>query len=166
MAANQQDQLSAARLEVVPGALSITAIQSTCREVPQSHLEHGCYPAPGDWMSSANPALGSFPNVSTCGWYLKATPSSSLQLLTGYVIGNTTGSAGEALVARFFPLRDLFSRRAYYGGTIGFKDVRNPMFDFLVATVRSSADLVPLPGSSLIPNRSQGNGQNCAGPYR
>jgi len=52
------------------------------------------------------------------------------------------------------------------GAGTSFGIALHSFFDFLVATARSSADLVPLPGSSLIPNRSQGNGQNCTGRYR
>ena len=52
------------------------------------------------------------------------------------------------------------------GAATSFGIALHSLFDFLVATVRSSADLVPLPGSSLIPNRSQGNGQNCTARYR
>jgi len=52
--------------------------------------------------------------------------------MTGYALNAKTGSPGEALGMRLFPFVDTFTRQPYYGGSINFADVVNPIVDVLI----------------------------------
>ena len=119
------------------------AVQGACREIDASLLELSCHEVSGAWMSDVIPdptQKGNvIPNVTTCGWYM-APPDAPRELMSGYVVNNDS-SAGEALITRLYALRDQFTRKAIYGGSINFdKYVKTTIQDFiLVATPDGAA---------------------------
>lgn len=52
--------------------------------------------------------------------------------MTGYAINANTGAPDEALGMRVFPFVDAFTRQPYYGGSINFPNVVNPIVDVLI----------------------------------
>jgi len=114
-------------------AFESLSVCSACAAMP-TLLERGCYNTTGDWLSGVNPTGGIVPNITTCGWFWKIRGRTPI-LMTGYR-QNQDGSAGEAMSMRMVPMADLLTRKPLVpGGSINFKNVRNPIADFVVAAV-------------------------------
>lgn len=106
---------------------------SSCSENITNLVEFGCYTAPADWYENVTLAYNAtnYPNVSTCGYWLNAS-SDSRVLMTGYSLNSTTNMLDQVLGMRMFPLADTFTRQPYYGGSVNFKNVVNPLLDVLI----------------------------------
>ena len=106
-------------------------------------LTYACLSAPADWLGNTTnvPTNASeYPNVRACGWYLNAT-SSQPYLMNGYV--DTIEGPGDTLSLRMLPLIDNTSRKPRYGtGSIHFKEIQNPIADFLVVSTTGGAKKV------------------------
>lgn len=114
-------------------AFDSLSICSSCSEMPKL-LEQGCYNSTGDWLSESSPYGATTPNITACGWFWRI-PGRPPILMTGYQ-QNDDGSVGEGLTMRMVPLRDLITRKAIVpDGSINFKDINNPIVDFVVAAV-------------------------------
>ncbi|KAE8836661.1 hypothetical protein HRS9139_04759 [Pyrenophora teres f. teres] len=120
---------------------------SSCKEVSQSlDITYACLNTTIDWSVNWQGPLTKepYPNGTVCGYFLNITDISPI-LLSGYVAkaheyANTTD---EALLVRTIPLADFDTREPYYGnGSISFKNIRNPIFDFLVASAVNGAESV------------------------
>jgi hypothetical protein len=109
------------------------AVCSACQDV-SSELEFGCFHGPADWLSNFTDYIGDpslYPNITQCGYFLNAS-SDSRVLMTGYEVDPTTLALGESLTTRWFPLIDAVTKVPYFDGSIHFKDIVNPIADFLV----------------------------------
>lgn len=112
------------------------AVCSSCSENVIQLLDFGCYPSKADWFNNVAFSLdtSSYPNITACGFWLNAT-SDSRVLMTGYAIDPSTGFASDALKMRLFPLIDSFTRLPYYGGSINFQGIVNPLMDILIVGI-------------------------------
>ena len=112
------------------------AVCSSCSEDVSQLLDFGCYPSKADWFNNVTLSfnISSYPNITACGYWLNAT-SDSRVLMTGYALDPSTGLARDALEMRLFPLIDVFTRSPYYGGSINFQDVVNPLTDILIVGI-------------------------------
>lgn len=120
------------------------AVCGTCANVAKL-LTYACLNSPGDWLSNVTKIYlndSAYPSVSTCGFYLNVTEPSPI-LMNGYV--NGPNGPGEALSLRMLPLTDTSVRTQYYGsGSINFKDIRNPIVDFIAVGTGGGASAVYL----------------------
>jgi hypothetical protein len=66
-------------------------------------------------------------------------PDYQLQIMGGYEI-MADGTIGEVLVTRFFPVQDMVSNQIFFGGSPNFKDVQNPVADFILASTPGGFD--------------------------
>jgi len=120
---------------------------SSCEEVSESlDITYACLNTTIEWTANWEGPLADVPqpNGIVCGHFLNITSSAPI-LLSGYVAqaqeyANTTG---EALLVRTIPLADFDTRDPYYGnGSISFKHIRYPIFDFLVASAVNGTESV------------------------
>jgi hypothetical protein len=113
------------------------AVCSRCQDMSQD-LQWGCATGPADWLSNVTLADDSYPNVTACGYWFYQ--DGETVLMSGHVI-SADGTPGEALETRIFPLTNPnpFSRQPIFGGSLNFKDVRNPILDFLVTGTPSGS---------------------------
>jgi hypothetical protein len=113
-------------------------ICSACADVSQL-LTFACLPSLLDWSSGVVPTKDGF-NITdgvACGYFLNATSESPI-LMSGYSIDPNTSAVGEALLSRSMPLLSNPSKEPKYGGSINFKNIRNPIADFLIVAVKDS----------------------------
>lgn len=116
----------------------------SCTELPSTFLEFGCKNTSAEWLSSVNyEGPRTSPNVTSCGFYMNV-PNNPPQLMSGYEI-TANGSVGEILASRSFALSDVFTNEQFFGGSLKYKDVQNPIVDFIIAST---------------PNRFEGARQN------
>jgi hypothetical protein len=109
-----------------------------CKEMPD-FLEFGCRNTSGEWLSSViYGGPGTSPDVTSCGYYMNPLDNSS-QLMAGYEI-RANGSPGEVLATRMFALSDVFTNEQFFGGSVNFKDVKNPIVDFIIASTPGGFD--------------------------
>jgi len=106
---------------------------SQCVEVPQL-LTFTCMFMTVDWTSELNATVSTYPNATVCGHFLNATSAEPV-LMSGYMVDDDGAPVGEALLMRTLPLVTNPLREGLWGGSINFKDVRNPIEDFLVSSV-------------------------------
>jgi len=109
------------------------AVCSSCSENVDQLLAFGCYESKADWFNEVTLSFNtsSYPNITACGYWLNATSDSRI-LMTGYALDPESGLPGDALEMRMFPLVDSFTRLPYYGGSINFQNIVNPLLDFLI----------------------------------
>jgi hypothetical protein len=108
------------------------AAEFQCMEM-QSFLEFGCRNTSAEWQAVVTyEGPGLAPNVTSCGYYMNI-PGNPPQLMAGYeVLPNN--SAGEVMSTRMFALSDVFTNEQFFGGSVNFKDVKNPIVDFIIAS--------------------------------
>jgi hypothetical protein len=107
-------------------------ICSKCVDISHE-LKFDCLTSVAEWLPSVALTDATYPNVTACGYYLiPDTPDSFPLLMNGYVV-DEKGNPGEALSMRIFPFLDVYSRQAYFGGSLHFKDFQTPISDFLIA---------------------------------
>jgi hypothetical protein len=110
------------------------AVCGACQENLVSELEFGCHFGPAEWLTNVTDYVDGtsvFPNVTQCGYFLNAS-SDARRLMSGYALDPITGAPGEALTLRLFPLVDSETRESFYGGSLRFKEIVDPIIDFLV----------------------------------
>lgn len=107
-------------------------ICSQCAEVSEL-LEHICLDTRIDWTSDLNSTVSSYPNATVCGYFLNSTSQDPI-LMSGYALGPAGEPQGETLVMRTLPLVTNPMRDSLWGGSIKFKDVRNPIVDALISS--------------------------------
>jgi hypothetical protein len=120
------------------------AVCSACDSTVGQELEFGCVEGPADWLAQVSAYGGdinSFPNATQCGWFLNIS-SESRVLMSGYARDPVTLEPGEVLSTRLFNLVDVFTRAPYYGGSLRFKEVMNPILDFLVVATPGGAPAI------------------------
>ena len=120
---------------------------SSCKEVSESlDITYACLNTTIEWSANWEGPLADvpYPNGTVCGHFLNITSSAPI-LLSGYVAQaqEYTNTTGEALLVRTIPLADFDTRDPYYGnGSISFKHIRYPIFDFLVASAINGTESV------------------------
>jgi hypothetical protein len=107
------------------------AVCSRCSELPEA-TQWECATAPAEWLSNVTLSDSSYPNVTACGYWFKHEGMSTL--MSGYVM-NANKTPGDALSTRLFGLTNPnpLSREPIFGGTLQFRDIHNPIADFLVS---------------------------------
>lgn len=118
------------------------AVCGACADV-SNLLSYTCLSAPGDWLGNVTELslnVSSYPPVYACGYYLNAT--GELPVLMNGFAGGPSGP-GDALSLRLLPLSDTTTRQPLYGsGSINFKDVRNPIADFIAVGTNGGTSAV------------------------
>lgn len=117
------------------------AVCSECVDVVDM-LEFDCRPARLDWIRNAT-SFNGFKNGTMCGWFLNAvnsTAGANTTLMLGYEVDPTTNQTGEVLTTRALPLITNINRRRIFGGSINFKNIRNPISDFIIVSTTGKAD--------------------------
>jgi hypothetical protein len=105
---------------------------SQCTEAPEL-IAYGCLETLVDWTSELNATVSSYPNATVCGYFLNATSNDPV-LMSGYVLGSDGQPEGEALLMRTVPLISNPDRDALWGGSVHYKEVRNPIIDALISS--------------------------------
>jgi hypothetical protein len=109
------------------------SICNRCEDI-SNLLQFACGQTPADWLSNAT-SISDDPhtNITACGYSLHI-PGGAPLFVSGYAL-NPDGTPGEALTTRIFPLTDPnpYSRQPVYGGSLRFKNINNPIFDFIVS---------------------------------
>src|ERR1700761_4633965 len=94
--------------------LETLGVCGTCDQSISQELSFGCFEGPADWTTNATTGNATtYPNITSCGYWLNATSDSRL-LMTGYAVDPVTNLPGEALRMRLFPLRDAFTRQPFW----------------------------------------------------
>ncbi|KAF1952533.1 hypothetical protein CC80DRAFT_479345 [Byssothecium circinans] len=116
---------------------------SQCTDISSS-LKFSCRTGRVDWISNLTGLLAKheYPNGTMCGYFLEDTGTDPI-LLSGYTTAaisapNGSAPAGEALLLRMLPMVDVISREELPNGSVNFKDIRNPISDFLVVAADSA----------------------------
>ncbi|KAF1944986.1 hypothetical protein EJ02DRAFT_396997 [Clathrospora elynae] len=105
---------------------------SQCVETSQL-LTFACMFTRVDWASDLNTTVSSYPNATVCGHFFNATSEEPV-LMSGYMVDNDGNPVGETLLMRTLPLLTNPLREPLWGGSINFKDVRNPLVDVLISS--------------------------------
>jgi hypothetical protein len=114
-------------------------ICSQCTEAPQI-LAYNCTRTRIDWTSNLNSTSSTYPNATVCGYFLNATSDNPV-LVSGYTVGPESQLQGETLIMRTMPLVTNPLRRALWGGSINFKDIRNPIVDVLISSAADKSQV-------------------------
>lgn len=114
------------------------AIDFQCTAMPSDMLEFGCREASGEWKTSVATGIDENPTINACGWYLDV-PDNGMQLMSGYEVLEN-GTIGETLATRFFALSDVVTNQLYFDGSVNFKNVSNPIVDFILVSTPDSFD--------------------------
>jgi len=76
-----------------------------------------------------------WPNVTSCGYFLNSTmPKDDLfgpRLMSGYNIF-ANGTRDETLLMRALPMVSFWTTESFWGGSLRFKKVHDPLFSFLL----------------------------------
>lgn len=124
------------------------AIDFQCTPMPQDTLNFGCREASGEWKTTVAYGYDDNGIANACGYYLDV-PDNGQQLMSGYELLEN-GTVGEVLATRFFPLSDLWSNQQYFGGSVNYKNVSNPIVDFILASTPGSFDGVTLNNTPVV----------------
>jgi hypothetical protein len=120
------------------------AVCSECVETPDL-LQYACLNTTVDWSANQTGPINAtaYPREMVCGYFLNATSSAPV-LMSGYIVedADKKPSMGEALLMRTFPLTDMIDRSSYYGGSVRFKHVRNPILDALIVSATNGTDSI------------------------
>jgi hypothetical protein len=109
-----------------------------CKEM-KSFVEFGCRNTSAEWQAAVKyegPRMA--PNVTSCGYYMDV-PNNPPALMAGYEI-LANNSVGEVMSSRMFALSDVFTNEQFFGGSVNFKDVKNPIVDFIIASTPGGID--------------------------
>jgi hypothetical protein len=122
------------------------AVCSKCEDVSDSlNLTYTCLNTTLDWSAKWRGPVGTpYSNGTVCGHFINATSDRPV-LLTGFVANgiNDPSTTGEALLVRLVPLTNWDTRMPEYGvGSIRFKDVRQPIFDALIASTPNGTNSI------------------------
>jgi hypothetical protein len=126
-------------------AYETLAVCSECVEA-KDLLGYACLNTTVDWSANQTGPINAtlYPRETVCGYFLNATSEAPI-LMTGYIFngsGDASSSMGEALLMRTFPLTDMTERVPYYGGSIHFKHIRNPILDALIVSATNGTDSI------------------------
>jgi hypothetical protein len=120
------------------------AVCSKCVET-SSLLEHTCRVITVDWSSSQSGSIQDYPyrNKTVCGYFLNTSPGPPI-LMSGYILEDSRQDSfkGEALLVRSFPLTDMISKVPILGGSLNFRNIRNPILDALIVSAASGLESV------------------------
>ncbi|EUC49127.1 hypothetical protein COCMIDRAFT_85364 [Bipolaris oryzae ATCC 44560] len=112
---------------------------SQCVDVSQL-LTFTCMFTQVDWTSELNANVSSYPNTTVCGHFLNATSERPV-LMSGYMVDDKGEPVGETLLSRTLPLVTNPERQLLWGGSINFKDIRNPIADALISSSVDRAEV-------------------------
>lgn len=113
---------------------------SKCVEMPKL-LDFACVYTTVDWTSTLNATVSSYPNTTVCGYFLNST-SENRVLMSGYMVDGKGKPIGETLLMRTLPLLSNPFRDPLWGdGSLNFKDIRNPLVDFLISSTADASDV-------------------------
>lgn len=115
------------------------AVCSSCADISQ-YLTYACLDTRIDWFANASPPAyaSTYPNATACGFWLNATSDNPV-LMSGSAT-DPRSKIEQALTTRLFPLVGFPLRESYYGGSINFKDVNDPIMDFLVVSAHGGTN--------------------------
>lgn len=115
---------------------------SACEDV-SSLLHYECGSGALDWVSTTAGASSNkpFPNGTMCGYFLNTT-SDNPTMMTGHNTDLNVSYAGEALIARVLPLVSSPERHRLLNGSIHFHHIRDPIEDFVVASVSNGLESI------------------------
>jgi hypothetical protein len=103
-------------------------------------LTYACIDTRIDWTSELNATTSSYPNSTVCGHFLNATSEDPI-LMSGFVRGRSGAPEGETLIMRTLPLISNPLREALWGGSVNFKNFRDPIVDVLISSNWNKADV-------------------------
>ncbi|KAF2248015.1 hypothetical protein BU26DRAFT_428431 [Trematosphaeria pertusa] len=117
-------------------------ICSACEDV-SSILTHACLASTIDWTANltGTGTESTYPNGTMCGYFINAT-SDHLVFMSGYNTDSNVLYAGEALLMRALPLVTNPDKRPLFGGSIHFKNIRNPISDFIIVSAPGGPESV------------------------
>ncbi|KAL7770150.1 hypothetical protein CFE70_000083 [Pyrenophora teres f. teres 0-1] len=116
------------------------AMCSQCVEMP-TLLNFTCMFTRVDWTSKLTGNKSSYPSANVCGYFVNSTSDNPI-LMSGYIVDEDGNKTEDALLMRTLPLVTNPRRAPLWGdGSINFKNIRNPVVDFLVSGSASSADV-------------------------
>jgi hypothetical protein len=115
-------------------------ICSQCADVANL-LSYACLDTRIDWTSNLNATISSYPNATTCGYFLNATTRNPI-MMSGYALGSTGQPEGETLVMRTLPLVTNPLREPLWGGSINFKDFRNLITNVLISSTLNKTQVL------------------------
>ncbi|KAF2178930.1 hypothetical protein K469DRAFT_695075 [Zopfia rhizophila CBS 207.26] len=111
-------------------------------------LSFRCLKTKVNWISNLTDMItpSNWPNGTMCGYFLNATSALPI-LMSGYLVEpveSTAGQApaGEALLTLVMSLFTNPARRPLFGGSINFKNIRNPIADVLIVSAANGLDSV------------------------
>ncbi|KAF2101109.1 hypothetical protein NA57DRAFT_36112 [Rhizodiscina lignyota] len=109
------------------------SICSACHDVSDL-LHYGCYNTTLDWLHNVTGQEKSLPVIETCGYFLNAT-SDNPTLMSGY-IPKGDPALQEVLIARLLSMvtQTADGYKVYYDGSIHFKDIVNPIADYITVS--------------------------------
>ncbi len=110
-----------------------------CVEISQ-FLDFTCLFMRVDWTSNLTSNVSLYPNATVCGYFLNSTSEAPV-LMSGYIVDESGQPNKEALLMRTLPLITNPNRTSLWGGSINFKDVRNPIVDVLISSSVSGAEV-------------------------
>ncbi|KAF2474372.1 uncharacterized protein BDR25DRAFT_385936 [Lindgomyces ingoldianus] len=115
---------------------------SQCVNVSQL-LTFDCLETRVDWTSNlTGPGTEwTYPNGTVCGYWLNSTSKEPV-LMSGYLKNSTNSGEEEALLMRILALVTNPKRQTFYGGSINFKHIRNPIEDFIIVGAANEAPSV------------------------
>lgn len=102
---------------------------SVCTDISQL-LTFTCAETNMTWLQKSTVSTSSV--ETACGYFLNATSEAPV-LMSGYVVRNQS-QGGEVLLVRTLPLITVPKRKPLFGGSINFKEFRNPVFDVLIVS--------------------------------
>lgn len=112
---------------------------SSCVDVSEL-LTFACLETRVDWTSNLTGTGNEtyYPNSTMCGYFVNITSVMPI-LMSGYLVNTNDSSQGEALLTRALPLVTVPYRLPLWGGSINFKNIRNPTVDFLLVSAANGS---------------------------
>ncbi|KAF2449614.1 hypothetical protein P171DRAFT_379677 [Karstenula rhodostoma CBS 690.94] len=102
-------------------------------------LDFDCLPAKLDWVQNSTQYVP-YKNGTMCGWFFNKTSESPMLMLGYEVDPSTNRPSGEILTTRALPLVGNVNRKPFWGGSINFDSVRNPLINFVVVSTHEEPD--------------------------
>ncbi|KAF1845120.1 uncharacterized protein K460DRAFT_376610 [Cucurbitaria berberidis CBS 394.84] len=105
---------------------------SACQDVSEM-LWFGCISTRIDWIANltGTGTESTYPNGTSCGYFINSSSEYPI-LMSGYRLKSSDLSPGEALLTRTLPLITNPDRQPLFGGSINYKDIRNPIIDAII----------------------------------
>ncbi len=120
-------------------AYETLGICSQCVETPDL-LDFACIIMAADWIPTINSNNTSYPNNTICGYFLNSTSKAPV-LMSGYMVDEAGNANKDALLMRALPLVTNPDRKLLWGGSIHFKNLRNPIVDVLISSTLNGAEV-------------------------